>query len=332
VYKFNFKSFSVAFIIIFVLVFFTNCATGKTVKDADAKTEQQTVRIAHPYEFFDFNKDLYLTFPVSGNEVLLQKLVKKIAPKMTDFALKQLIDKTDNFYLASSLDFLTIEGNRPLFQFVATGSFPVSYNSKLFTNANGFRAVHEEQAERIYDYYYNNAAGFYIGIPLDGYCFADTEYLSGMLLAQEKTRAGEIYKPDWPESVYLKHFLLQKNETIDWYLASTETAVKMLLGANVKLPLSYAYGSMVRIKNQPKNSMLYSLDAVLEIADKRFVRPNVLVLNKLMQSIDKGSLERKDAVSVVAVNETQIEIKNLIIDMSNLMNRFDVKSTEKKAE
>lgn len=303
----------------------TGCASGKSSKDSSVETEQAKIRIAHPYEFFDFNKDLYLTFPVAGNEVLLQSLVKKIAPQMKDFALKQLIDKTDYFYLASTLDFLTIEGQSPLFQFVATGSFPVSYNSMLFTNSNGFREVHEEQGTRTYDYYYNNAAGFYIDIPLNGYCFADTEYLSGMLLAQEKTRAGEVYKPDWPEAVYTKHFLSQNSETINWYLASTATAVKMLLGANVKLPVEYAYGSMIRVKNQAQDGMLYSLDAVLELTDKRFVRPNVLVLNKLMLSLDKGDTARKDSVTVQPGNGNQIEIKNLVIDLTNLVNKFNAK-------
>ena len=305
---------------------FTGCASGKNKKDPSVSTEQAKVRIAHPYEFFDFDKDLYITFPVAGNEVLLQALVKKIAPDMKDFAMKQLIEKTDNFYLASTLDFLAVEGKNPLFQFVATGSYPLSYNSMLFTSSNGFREVHEEQAGRVYNYYYNNAANFYIDIPISGYCFADTEYLSGMILAQEKTRAGEVYKPDWPEAVYTKHFLSQNNETINWYLASTDTAIKMLLGANVKVPVEYAYGSMLRVKDQPQNGMLYSLDAVLELTDKRFVRPNVLVLNKLMQSLDKGDSSRKEMVTVQPGNGNQIEIKNLVIDLSNLVEKIDTKS------
>ncbi|MBP5792311.1 MAG: hypothetical protein J6W46_01530, partial [Spirochaetaceae bacterium] len=119
-----------------------------------------------------------------------------------------------------------------------------------------------------------------------------------MILAQEHTRAGEVYKPDWPEAVYTKHFLSQKSKTINWYLASAETAVKMLLGANVKLPVDYAYGSMLRVENQPQNGMHYSHDAVIELSDKRFVRPNVLVLNKLMQSLDKGDENRKEQVTV----------------------------------
>ncbi len=314
----------------FACIICTGCSSTKKTEQPKAETEQPKIRIAHPYEFFDFDKDLYLTFSVEGNETLLQALVKKLAPKMTDFALKQLIDKTDNFYLASTLDFLAVEGQSPLFQFVATGSFPESYNSMLFTPSNGFREVQEEQAEKIYNYYYNNNARFYIDIPLAGYCFADTEYLSGMLLAQEKTRAGEVYKPDWPQSVYTKMFMPQNSESIDWYLASTETAVKMLLGANVKLPLDYAFGSMVRVKDQPKNGMLYSLDATLEMSDKRFVRPNVLVLNKLVQSLDKGKPNRENAVSVIGGSDKQIEIKNLVVDLSNLINKFEPKMTDKK--
>ncbi len=304
------------------------CASGKNAKDTSVKTEQPKVRIAHPYEFFDFDKDLYITFPVAGNEVLLQSLVKKIAPEMKDFALKQLIEKTDNFYLASTLDFLAVEGQKPNFQFVATGSYPLSYNSMLFTNSNGFREVHEEQDGRVYNYYYNNAAEFFIDIPISGYCFADTEYLSGMILAQEHTRAGEVYKPDWPEEVYTKHFLSQKSKTINWYLASAETAVKMLLGANVKLPVDYAYGSMFRVEDQPQNGMLYSLDAVIELSDKRFVRPNVLVLNKLMQSLDKGDANRKEQVTVQPGNGNQIEIKNLVVDLTNLVDKFDPKQNK----
>lgn len=310
----------------FACCFVTSCSSSKTAKDKSVNTEQPKVRIAHPYEFFDFDKDLYITFPVKGNEVLLQSLVKKIAPEMKDFALKQLIDKTENFYLASTLDFLAVEGQKPNFQFVATGSFPVSYNSMLFTNSNGFREVHEEQGDRVYNYYYNNMADFFVDIPLNGYCFADTEYLSGMLLAQERTRAGEVYKPDWPEAVYTKHFLTQKTETIDWYLASTETAVKMLLGANVKLPVEYAYGSMHRVAEQPQDGMLYSLDAVLELKDKRFVRPNVLVLSKNMAALDKGDTSRKDMVSVQPGNGNQIEIKNLVIDLSALVEKVDTKA------
>ena len=311
---------------VFVCCLLAGCSSAKNAKGKSVSTEQPEVRIAHPYEFFDFNKDLYITFPVNGNEVLLQALVKKIAPEMKDFALKQLIEKTDNFYLASTLDFLAVEGQQPNFQFVATGSFPVSYNSMLFTNSNGFREVHEEQGDRVYNYYYNNVADFFVDIPINGYCFADTEYLSGMLLAQEKTRAGELYKPDWPDAVYTKHFLSQKSETIDWYLASTDTAVKMLLGANVKLPVEYAYGSMRRISDQPQNGMLYSLDAVLELKDKRFVRPNVLVLSKNMQSLDKGDAARKDMVTVQPGNGNQIEIKNLVVDLSMLVEKVDTKA------
>ncbi len=320
--------FAAALSAILMCSLLAGCASGQNAKDKSAKTEQQNVRIAHPYEFFDFDKDLYITFPVAGNEVLLQSLVKKIAPEMKDFALKQLIEKTDNFYLASTLDFLAVEGKQPNFQFVATGSYPLSYNSMLFTNSNGFREVHEEQGGRVYNYYYNNAAGFFIDIPISGYCFADTEYLSGMILAQEHTRAGEVYKPDWPEAVYTKHFLSQKSKTINWYLASAETAVKMLLGANVKLPVDYAYGSMLRVENQPQDGMLYSLDAVIELSDKRFVRPNVLVLNKLMQSLDKGDANRKEQVTVQPGNGNQIEIKNLVVDLTNLVDKFDPKQNK----
>ena len=73
---------------------------------------------------------------------------------------------------------------------------------------------------------------------------------------------------------------------------------------------------------------MYSLDAVLELTDKRFVRPNVLVLNKLMQSLDKGDANRKEQVTVQPGNGNQIEIKNLVVDLTNLVNKFDPKQNK----
>ncbi|MBO4728268.1 MAG: hypothetical protein J5631_07620, partial [Spirochaetaceae bacterium] len=86
--------------------------------------------------------------------------------------------------------------------------------------------------------------------------------------------------------------------------------------------------SMLRVKDQPQDGMLYSLDAVLELTDKRFVRPNVLVLNKLMQSLDKGDANRKEQVTVQPGNGNQIEIKNLVVDLTNLVNKFDPKQNK----
>ncbi len=311
-------------------VFFASCASSGNVKTADSKIQTQPAepRIAHPYEYFDFDKDLYLTFPVVGNEELFSAVVQKVAPGMSKFSVKQLLEKTKFFYLDANLDFLFDAEAEPVFQFCATGAFPTSYRSMLFTNGNGFRQVKEEQKDRVYEYFYNRDGKFFIDIPLTGYCFADTDYLSGMLLAQEQTQKGEVYKPDWKEEIIDLMFNSEEDSKIDWYVAKAEPIVTMMLGGSARLPLQYAFGTMEKIENSSvdSNSLLYKINATLQTTDKRFVRPNVAVLNRFFQQVQPVAAGITPSVS--AGNDCEILISDWIIDLGSLISTIGVKNEQ----
>ncbi len=312
-------------------VFFASCTSSGSVKTAGSQIETKPAepRIAHPYEYFDFDKDLYLTFPVTGNEELFTAVVQKVAPGMSKFSVKQLVEKTKFFYLDANLDFLFDAEIAPTFQFCATGSFPTSYRSMLFTNGNGFRQVKEEQKDRIYEYFYNRDGKFFIDIPQTGYCFADTDYLSGMLLAQEQTQKGEVYKPEWKEEIVDLMFSSDESTKIDWYIAKAEPLVTMLLGGSARLPLQYAFGQMEKIENSANtdtNSLLYKINATLETTDKRFVRPNVAVLNRFIQQAQPAAAGIVPNVS--AGSDCEILISDWVIDLGSFISKVGVKNEQ----
>lgn len=339
-----------------LLSLFASCASTK-------KGGPQVKRIAHPYEFMDFDHDVYCTLPVDGNESLINAFVKAIAPKMSDFSLSQLTAKTDALYVATDLTTTAAKANEPIeFQFVATGDFPLSYRSMLFTKKNGFREVVEEQKSdatgaksRTFNYFYNDQVGFFIDIPSENYCFADTEYLSGMIFAQEQTFAGTVFTPDWDEAVKNYLFSPKTSASIDWFLASPAGVVSAILGPTMRLPLLYAFGSLTAIDEAAiangtgaktngagsvksganvsgvgaQKPLLYTMDITLKVSDKRFVKPNIALLKMSLEQF--RVTDSRFAPPVVADGgDACISVSGLVIDAGKIVGAFTPKENEKK--
>lgn len=323
------KKYNSIFLVVLISLVFLICSCSSTPKQeqkAEVVPEEKIepvveVRNAHPYEFFDFNKDMYVTLPVKGNEVFINSILSKIAPHMSNFAMNQLISKMDKLYLSSNLPSAN-ENNSLLFQFVAEGSFPTSYKSMLFTKGNGFRDVVETQSDKVYNYFYNDDAKFYIDIPVNGYCFADTDYLSGMLFAHEQTTTGTVFSPNWSEKAKEQMFDFSEDSVIDWYLPSASPIVNLVLGPQMKLPISFVLGTMSRIPAQPKDSLLYTVNASVEMVNSRFVKPNISIIKMLLEQI-RYKDSSYGAPVVEAGEDSEILVKNLVVDLQKVVNLLD---------
>lgn len=317
-------------------------AENADAQNAGATTEKEVAiakHVTHVYEFFDFDKDLYLTLPVKANEQLVTAFIKKIAPSLSSFALNQLTSKTDTLYFAADIptaitqDASTSATSKEVtdeenlkFQFVATGVLPISYRNLLFTNGNGFSEVVEEQNGRTYRYYYNKDAKFYIDIPVTGFCFADTEYLSGMLFARDEALNGKIFIPNWTSDVQ-GHLLKQKtDDAIDWYIASAKPLVAKVLGSKVTLPIAHAFGTMQQVdstslKQSNDATLLYTINAHVIMLDKRFVKPNLAMLKKFANELNAEGA--KDPV-VKEGADNEIIIEGITVDFQKIVDAFIV--------
>ena len=286
------------------------------------KTQGDYFSEASPFEFFNVNKDIYCSVPVKGNEELVTAIMQKVVPDASPSAQKTLLSKADFFYCGSTLDFLFDEEKPLLFQFVVTGNLPVAFRSMLFTAGNGFRQVIEERDGETFTYYHSPKGNFFVTIPESGYCFASREYLSEMIVKQRLTAKEDTrFLPDWDESVK-KHMLSEPVDgIIDWYFDSPESVIKLLLGENVKLPVKFAFGTMKKRVVQKPESLLYSLDAVLELTDKRFVNPDVTLLNRYLKLYNDKHPDYP-AAKAEAGEENRIHLKNIVIDVYKMLSKL----------
>ena len=292
------------------------------VVSAIEKTQGDYISKVSPFEFFNFNKDIYFSVPVKGNEELVTAILLKVVPDASAYTQKTLLSKADFFYCGSTLDFIYDEEKPLLFQFVVTGNLPVAFRSMLFTAGNGFRQVIEERDGETFAYYFSPKGNFFVTIPETGYCFASREYLSEMIVKQRLTaKENTRFLPDWDESVK-KHMLSEPVDgIIDWYFDSPESVIKLLLGENVKLPVKYAFGTMKKQPEQKSEALLYSIDAILELTDKRFVKPNVTLLNRYLKLYNEKHPDYP-AAKAEAGEENRIHLKNIVIDVYKMLSKL----------